>query len=202
MRISCLCYIKCMKNRIRLIIGAVVLAAAAFIFLHKDPTVEVPDFRGQTVSDVEKWFISKSIPASAITYTYGYDDEIEAEHIISQSLEAGSRMRREDKLTIEISKGKAVSEMVSVPDFKGMTKEEITAWADLSGIQITFRKEESIDIPEGIFVRASEETGKEMKKGSLLEIVISSRQPQRPTPIPDDGAIPVPTPIPTPHAEG
>ncbi len=117
-------------NRVALIIVVVILLLACILayFLFLAPKIEMPDFVNKTKNDVAAWVKQQEIESSGIIFNEEYNFDYDADTIMSQDIEAGTKVRNDVKITFTVSKGADPDEIISVPDIKSMEKDEIKEW--------------------------------------------------------------------------
>jgi len=128
------------------IIGIVVIfiAILGFLIFRMMNNVEVPNWEGRELRDAQTWQITGG---AAVDYTSEYSLEVDEGLIIRQSNEPGSTMSRNAVLSVVVSQGPDMNEVVDLPDFEEMTRGQIGTWANENRIRgITFREENSSDI--------------------------------------------------------
>lgn len=112
-----------------IIAGAVLVALGVLsYFLFFAPKIEMPNFVGQTKNDVADWVKQQEISTSGIVFKEEYNFDNDQDVILSQSVEAGKKVKNNVKITFNISLGADPDEKISVPDLKSMNKSEIEAW--------------------------------------------------------------------------
>ncbi|MBR2578476.1 MAG: PASTA domain-containing protein, partial [Erysipelotrichaceae bacterium] len=115
----------------KLLIAAIVLLAAVLIgayFLFLAPKIEMPDFVGKSRNDVAAWVKQQGIEPSGIIFEETYDFDTDEGIILTQSVEAGKKVKENVKLNFLVSLGADPDESIRVPDLESMTKEEIQEW--------------------------------------------------------------------------
>ena len=117
-------------NKVALIIVVVILLLACILayFLFLAPKIEMPDFVNKTKNDVAAWVKQQEIESSGIIFNEEYNFDYDADTIMSQDIEAGTKVRNDVKITFTVSKGADPDEIISVPDIKSMEKDEIKEW--------------------------------------------------------------------------
>lgn len=83
--------------------------------------VKVEDFKGKDLSYVENWAKSKKVELEVIK---SFSDDVLANAVISQSIDANKTLKEKELLTIVVSKGKGIL----VPNFLSMNHEEVDEW--------------------------------------------------------------------------
>ncbi|NLC96133.1 MAG: PASTA domain-containing protein [Erysipelotrichaceae bacterium] len=122
-----------MKNKktLALIILAssliVIVGILLTFMLLSNKKIVVPDFSDKTIDDVETWISENKLEESAYDYIYEYNEEIEDDYIISQSINPGEALK-DEKLIITVSDGKDPDYIVLIPDFNNKTHVEIEEW--------------------------------------------------------------------------
>ncbi|MBQ6493099.1 MAG: PASTA domain-containing protein [Erysipelotrichaceae bacterium] len=123
------------KEKKPLNVKAIVIAAAVLLligiasyFLFLAPKIVMPDFEGKTRNDVGAWVKQQGIDSSGIIFDSIYDFDNEEGMIISQSIKAGKKVRKNVKLNFTESKGPDPDEEIAIPDLDSMSKEDIQEW--------------------------------------------------------------------------
>ena len=111
------------------IILAVVAAIVGLIlFLVLRPTIEVRSFVGEDASEVKAWIKQNGIESQGIIFREEYSFDYDEGYVISQSIDAGKKVRKDVKMDFVVSQGADPEELVSVPDIESMYKDEIQEW--------------------------------------------------------------------------
>ena len=156
--------------KVFIIVGVLVVVLGVLsYFLFFAPKIEMPNFVGQTKSDVAAWVKQQEITTSGIIFKEEYNFDNDEDVILDQTIEAGKKIKNDAKITFTISKGADPEEKVSVPNIKSMTKSEIEAWIKdnkLTKVKITTTYSESVEkdsvisyevkgVDEADFIRSS-----------------------------------------------
>ena len=110
-----------------LLVGLIVLLGLLY-FLFWAPKIVMPDFVGQTNSDVEAWVKQQQIERTGINIKPVYDFETDEGVILTQSIPQGKKVKNNVKIDFTVSLGADPEERIKVPDLSSMTKEEIQNW--------------------------------------------------------------------------
>lgn len=111
------------------VILVVLIGLIWFIFLRAK--IEMPDFVGQTSADVTAWVRQQGIASSGIIMKEEYNFNAEEGVVLSQSVEAGKKVKEDVKLTFVVSKGADPDELVDFPeDVLSMTRDDVEEWID------------------------------------------------------------------------
>ncbi len=111
-----------------------------------------------------------------VTEDYAYSDTVEAGDVIETSPIAGSKIGKEEKVTITISSGKKPAEKVTVPDVSGGNFSQATATEALKRLGLKVGKitqEYSKTVRYGIVMGQGTKAGGSVAKGSTIDLVIS-----------------------------
>ncbi len=143
--------------------------------------IEVPGVTGLDASEA----ITRIIEADLMYILNEEPSEtVESGKVIRQSPEEGTKLNKDDVVTLHVSTGKPVAsptpnvpKTVVVPSLLGQTRDEaektLMQW-DLKLISVS--KKDS-DMPEGTVISQSPEAGKQTTEGANVSIVISSGRP-------------------------
>lgn len=158
-------------------LGTVTVGTAAYYFssVPESQKVTVPSFPGKTKSDVESWMSQNSLSSDRCLFDYAYDEEKDRDVVLSQSIEADSVLGPQEVLTITLSDGPDPDKEFQMPDFSGKKQEEVEQWFEdhrFSSVSYAFESDEKIE--KGLFLKASAEAGKKVKRSQELKITFSS----------------------------
>ena len=109
-------------------VAVLAIVAVVVYFFAFSAKIEMPSFVGQTKQEVGQWVKQQGIEASGLIFNEEYNFEFEDGQIISQSIEAGKKVKQDVKLNFVISKGADPEEEIALPDIANMTKDELKAW--------------------------------------------------------------------------
>lgn len=131
---------------------------------------EVPDVVGRTLEEAQSL-----LTAAGFTYSVSeqYDEEVEENHIISQTPNGGEKSSKGEEIKLVVSKGKEVKVAV-VPDLSNKTVQE--AESALSGVNLKLgnvTQEYSDTVEEGRVIEQSIVSGTEVKEETAVDVTIS-----------------------------
>ncbi|MFV0479446.1 MAG: PASTA domain-containing protein [Anaerorhabdus sp.] len=160
------------------IIGGVIalLAIVGIWFLFLAPKITVPDFQGQTVTDVSNWAKQYGIQTSSVVLEREYNFDYDEDTIISQSHDRGSKIHKDTPLTFLVSNGPDPEELITFPSIKEMSQDEIQEWIDINKLSKTkISLQYSTTVAEGEVISYELKTIEEsaFKRGATLTIVVS-----------------------------
>jgi eukaryotic-like serine/threonine-protein kinase len=118
-------------------------------------------------------------------------DTVPADQVISTDPAVGQPLPADKTVTVVVSSGPAT---VNVPPLIGQTREEAASTLGAVGLLLGNVTSEPSDQAAGEVIRSDPAAGVPVKKGSPVNLVLSSGPTPSPTPTPT----PVPTPSPTP----
>ncbi len=156
--------------------AVVVILALASYFLFFAPKIEMPNFVGQTKSDVASWVKQQGITTSGIVFKEEYNFDNDEDVILTQSVDAGKKVKSDVKITFTISLGADPDEKVSVPDIKSMSKSEIENWIStnkLTKTKITTTYNESVEKDTVINYEVKGVDEADFTRSSTMNITIS-----------------------------
>ena len=116
-----------------------------------EKNISVPNFSKKMKAEVETWAQTNKIE---MTYEESDSDTIDVGQIISQSIPENEKIAKNDKMTVQVSLGKAAV----VPWFGSMTKEEALQYTD-GGLMVVVREAYSTTVAYGDVVTQSESSG-------------------------------------------
>lgn len=131
-----------------------------------EKNIQVPDFKNKTKSEVELWITDKGFINKAI-FEEIYHDEKQADEVISQSVNSGEKVSKDDILTFEISKGKAIT----APDY---SQTELVSFDTINahGASVISKEIYTMTYAYGSFVEQSVSPGTIMNDNPELTIVV------------------------------
>ncbi len=137
-----------------------------------EDTIVVEDYSNKNLDLVKAELESYGIRVVTKAEKVTIDDEIEENTIMSQNVEAGERLQKENGV-IEL----VYATLITVyPDFTDGTynKDLIEQFCDDNKITCKFREEEDNNYNEGAIILQSREVGTEVKVGTTLTITIAT----------------------------
>ena len=160
------------------IIGGVIVVILGVLsyFLFFAPKIEMPNFVGQTKSDVASWVKQQGITTSGIVFKEEYNFDNDENVILSQSVDAGKKVKNDVKITFTISLGADPDEKISVPNINSMSKSEIENWIStnkLTKTKITTTYNESVDKDSVISYEVKGVDEADFTRSSTMNITIS-----------------------------
>ena len=135
-----------------------------------EKNIAVPDFSGKMKNEVEEWAQKNGI---AMTYEEVDSDKVEEGKVISQSIEKNKKVAKKDKMTVNISLGKAVI----VPNYAYYSAE--TSQTAVEGMDLSVQQLFSDVVPYGQLISQSVEAGTKLtaKDSKSVKVVYSYGQP-------------------------
>ncbi len=135
-------FIKHKRNLLpSIIVASSVLVAVMILILVFTRGTVIPDMEGWTGNDVKEWSDSKNI---LVVIKDVYSADYEAGVFISALPEIGTKVGRNDTVTVTVSKGADPNEAIIFPDLKNMNLSQVNAWIDENKLTgVTIRKENS-----------------------------------------------------------
>lgn len=114
-----------------------------------EKNISVPDFSESTKEEVQQWADTNEI---ALTLEDTDSNTIEIGKVISQSIKPEEKVAKKDKMTVEISVGKAVV----VPNFGELTMDEAASYP---GLTVTIKQKFQTKLSYGRLISQSIEAG-------------------------------------------
>ena len=96
--------------------------------MFKKEPILVPDFANKTEKNVIQWVEANEIDEKLVDIQHAFDEEIEKDYVISQSITAGKELHSDDVLVVVISDGIDMDLEIELPDFSKMKESEIKQW--------------------------------------------------------------------------
>jgi len=154
------------KNRVKIIISKGTAELTE--------TLSMPELYGKTKQEVLKWAVDNKIK---VNLEEVYSDYIEANYVISQDIPKDNKFNRTDTVTIQISKGQAIS----VPNFMNLTSGEANTLAGLYDLRLFIKSVPSTQEPDRI-VYQSIEMNAWAKKNDIITLHVSKKSTSQITP--------------------
>lgn len=130
-------------------------------------SIDVPMVVGKSETEAYSTLVAEGFKPNK---TYSYSSTVQTGYVISQTPESGTKGKKDDTITIEISQG---PELVEVPDVKTTYKSEAQAKELLKDFNVTVTSAYHSELAEGIVMDQSIEPGKKVEKGSAITITVS-----------------------------
>lgn len=129
---------------------------------------DAPDVKGRAKGDAETTLRNAGLVP---VFDYQFDDSIPNDQVISQSPEAGAKVKKGDTVTVMLSKGR---ETINMPDVWNKPEAEARAEMEAAGITVASTSSDySDEIPEGYVMGQSIAPGKMVEKGTQVTLTIS-----------------------------
>lgn len=155
---------------------ALIVAAIVVYFVAFSAKIEMPNFVGKTKQEVGQWVTQQGIEATGLVFNEEYNFDFEDGQIISQSIEAGKKVKDNVKLNFTISKGADPEEEIELPDIANMTKEELKDWESENKIlkmKITTSYNETVEKDNVISFNVKGCEADSFTRGCALNISVS-----------------------------
>lgn len=161
-------------------IGTISIVAIIVIFflVRMVSSVEVGNFEGSELKEATDFGLLNSI---TVNRTFEYSIEVPEGHIISQSHEPGKKIAKGSTLTVVVSEGPDMDEVIELPeDLEEMTRSQITTWRNENGFtasSIVFSDEASTEVDANHVIRIeipNDVDINEFTRSDRLTIVFSS----------------------------
>ena len=145
---------------IKIIVAAVIVIALSFAgtyFYMDSVTKVIPDFSSSNIFDVQNWIEENNLTTEQVTITKEYNEEVEVDQVISQSILADNKLT-DETLNILVSKGNDPNLAIDLIDFTEMNEADITSWFnDNLFVDVTVEYEANMDIENEKFIRLNVE---------------------------------------------
>lgn len=146
------------------IIGGIVFAVSS-----SGDNVEVPNVAGQSVDQAKKTLTNAGFKIGQETEVYS--TEVESGKVVGTNPEAGQKAKKGSTVSISVSKG---TKQVSVPDLRGMTKDQAQKALTDAGLKASEGDTVySSDVEEGKVAEQSIAAGNSAKKGDTVTYHLS-----------------------------
>ncbi|MCF8001841.1 MAG: Stk1 family PASTA domain-containing Ser/Thr kinase [Halanaerobiales bacterium] len=134
--------------------------------------VEVPDFKGRPLREVE--VLLDNLGLQVEEFVYEYSEQYDENYVISQAPEPGSEIEVNTKVKLTVSKGPKPI-MVTMPSLLGKDKEEAFNLITRNGLEVgKLNYGKSTRYDEGLVMKQEYEAGKNVPENSSVNIGIST----------------------------
>lgn len=146
-----------------------IIAGVAFAFSGSGDTVEVPNVEKQSLEQAKKTLTNAGFTIGSETEVYSSD--VESGKVVGTNPKAGEKAKKGSTVNISVSKG---TEQVSVPDLRGMTKDQAQKALSDAGLKASEGDTVySSDVDEGKVAEQSVSAGATAKKGDTITYHLS-----------------------------
>ncbi len=154
---------------------AVVVALIVILLLVLNGGIKVVDFKGKSLSDAQLWANQNGV---LLNIEEQFNDEFEANKIIAQSVEADKAIKKGEFLTLTVSKGHDLSQLVELPDIMAMKMDDVQKWADdnfMSKVRITSEYNDTVPANSVIRYEINDNkvAGSKVRRDTPLYIIVS-----------------------------
>ncbi|MDD6128747.1 MAG: Stk1 family PASTA domain-containing Ser/Thr kinase [Veillonellaceae bacterium] len=150
-----------------LILGFGVGAFLSFGKFWSTNEVVVPDVVGKQMTLARQILEDKKLRVN-VAETYSAD--VPPGQVVSQTPEAGSKVKEERLVTIYVSKG---GEELTMPDLQGLSKSEAEAKLQKMGLKLGTVYEKNSDEEAGTVISQDPKAGSKISKGQEVDIIVS-----------------------------
>ena len=152
------------------------LAAGLIYWFGFAPKIVMPEFAGKKLSEVSSWARQNKIENTSIATVEEYSLEYADDVVISQTVNAGKKIKPDTPITFTVSKGPDPDEKISFPDIRNMTLSELQDWKEENQLLKTkITTQYSTTVPDGgvISFDLKNVSESDFTRGSTLNIVCS-----------------------------
>ncbi|MDO4528906.1 MAG: Stk1 family PASTA domain-containing Ser/Thr kinase [Lachnospiraceae bacterium] len=101
---------------------------------------------------------------------YETSDTVEEEHVISQSVKAGTKIDAKSKVTLVVSSGQ---DAITLANYAGKTQSEAQEDLIRQGIQVKVTTKYSDDVETGKVIETNPKAGEKISKSTVVELIVS-----------------------------
>ena len=144
-------------------------------FLFFAPKIVMKDFVGQNKNEVAAFIKQQEIDTTGIIFKEEYSLDYPVDTIIAQSIEAGKKIGKKEKIDFTISLGADPDEKIKLPDIESMSKADLDEWVNKNKLQKTkVTTAFSETVPEGEVISYDlKGDADSFTRGTTLNIVVS-----------------------------
>ena len=141
--------------------------------------IVVPDVTGKQMALAKQILESKKL---RVEVAETYDADVPAGEVVSQTPEAGTKVKEDRLVTIYVSKG---GEEMSMPDLRSLTRESAEERLEKLGLKIGSVTERYSDEKKGTVISQDPRAGSKIHKGQTVDLVISKGEKEDKSSVPD-----------------
>ena len=142
-----------------------------------DDEVILPDLRGMMLNDAMTELAKLGLRSESILE---FSDTVENGQVISQNPGANTKVKKDTKVELVISKGPKKEEGIAVPSLYGSTVEEARQKLSSMNLSLGSQSEEESDEPAGTIIRQSVAKGALVDTGTAINVTISKGPKEKP----------------------
>ena len=132
-------------------------------------SVEMEDLKNKSFMEASLWLKRNNVK---YTLKYEFDNKIDKNIVINQSIDKGKEITNNDIVEITLSKGKAIV----MPDLTKMTVKEITDWVVKNNLKIEFDEIYDDKIETGKVIKQNIEPNKNISTEETIIVTVSKGQ--------------------------
>ncbi len=152
-----------------IIVAAIAIAFGVWGVLRGTSAITVPDLTGKSEAEAKKILSDAGLLLGNVTKDYS--ETVPEGKIISQNPKAGSKITKNMKVDIVVSRG---APLISVPDCRGLSLDEAKARIQSEGLKVGNVTEEfSSSQPAGKVSSQNPAPGTDVRKGSSVDLAVS-----------------------------
>ena len=141
-----------------------------------DEMIALPEFSAMTAAEMRSW--TNANKATNVRIIQEYSDEIPDGQFIRLEFRDNtvdeSNYSRRDTLNVYVSRGvEPINQNITIPNFKGKTKEEVEAWAESNKIVMSFEEADSDEVAENRIISQSVAAAQRVAEGHEITVVVS-----------------------------
>ena len=168
-----------------LLLGFFVGAFLSFGKFWSTAEVVVPDVTGKQMTLARQILEDKKL---RVNVAETYDADVPVGSVVSQTPEAGSKVKEERLVTIYVSKG---GESLDMPDLKGLSKADAVAKLEKMGLKVGSVYEKNSDEEAGTVISTDPKAGSKVSKGKSVDITVSKGKKEKKSSVPDVTGLPL-----------
>ncbi|MBQ7265440.1 MAG: Stk1 family PASTA domain-containing Ser/Thr kinase [Firmicutes bacterium] len=166
------------------ILAAVVVGVIAFagMFIYNtlyEDTVKLPNYVNMTFEEANRDASSRGL---LVERSNGSSENVPVESVFKQSPAPGERVKKDSQITLYVSTG---TNMLEVPDFEGLTKNEADALAAESDLTVRVSEYVHSDYAFGSIVSQDPAAGELVAANSVIDVKISQGKKDEMRAVPD-----------------
>lgn len=170
----------------------IMMIAAVLVYFGINHGVSVPRVKELTIEEAKEKIESAGLEVNS-SVEYSLSDDIENGKVITQSPDAGKRMKRGSEVSLVVSIGKSNGD-IEVPDVTKLTFDDAISKLSEKNLNYTVVEGYSDEVQVGRIIRQTPLKGTKVKENDIVTLHVSSgRLSQAPTAAPEGARVAVPS---------
>lgn len=140
------------------------------LVISKGPeSFSMPDVKGKNIDTAREELSAKGLTVST---TYESSSSVDKDKVISQSISAGTKVKKGEKITLTVSSGSG-NTTVTVPNVVGKSRSAAESALDAAGLNVSVVENYDNNVDKGYVISQSPSSGSQQSKGATITLYVS-----------------------------